>query len=259
MNDKQLEAWREVLAQSGIDPRAREQAAARVRQLVEDNDRAIDATLADLTAAARNARDGCASRGPARKLIRFAGCCTDLAELSDRAAAFAHNDETDARRTAESRERASGRRIAIDEAYGVEEIRTVAHLRSVGRTLDNCLAGRRGSEHRRELRDGESEYWAILRHGSIVGLLSLSTDTREVGDIKGHGNEVLDAAPSVVAAIYERLGANAPSPEQSFEEDLEEFLDAVGSGIGEALESIVEGLQGALRGLEGFATEDRVG
>lgn len=205
---RHLDSFVDALRRSDFDPRCKEQAADRVARLTSHRNRdEVAKTVRHLTTAVRNAGKGRPSRRAARKLIRYAASCADFDELARRAKAFRGDHNRAVRRTKERRERDLERELRIDEVYSVREIRTTDHLRSVGRTLRNCLAGRTGSGYRDELRNGESEFWAVLRHGEIAGVVSITIATREIDEMAGPENDDLDLPPETLGALLGQLGA----------------------------------------------------
>lgn len=210
---RNLDTFVGALRRSDFDPRCKEQVAERVARLVRHRKRdEVATTVRHLTTAVRNAGSGRPSRRPARKLIRFAGSCKDFDELARRAKAFRGEHNRAVHRAKERRERELERELRIDDVYTVHEIRTTDHLRSVGKTLGNCLAGPTGTPYRAALRNGESEFWAVIRDDDIVGVLSITTATREVDQMAGPENDDLDLPPETLEALLVRLGAKVGEP-----------------------------------------------
>ena len=80
-------------------------------------------------------------------------------------------------------------RIDVDGVHDVLEIRTPSDLESVGRALENCLANGTSADYQDELKTGVMEFWDIPRDGAVIGVLSVSTDTRELVQCLGARNE----------------------------------------------------------------------
>ena len=216
---RDLDTFVSALLRSDFDPRCKEQAAHRVARVARHRRRdEVAKTVRHLTTAVRNAGSGRPSRRPARKLIRFAASCKDFDELARRAKAFRGDHNRAVRRANERRERELERVLHIDEFHSVREVRTTGHLRSVGKTLRNCLAGPAGTRYRDELRTGDSEFWAVVRQEEIVGVLSIATATRQIDQMAGPENADLDLPRATLEALLVHLDAKAADKESDPED-----------------------------------------
>lgn len=202
---RELAQFIEILQTTGLDPRCIKQAVGNVPKLIKAFEalpenragrrvrkpvrKAVRRTLAHLSSAARHVGDGSASRAEARGLIRFAGCCDDFAALERRASRYRGHHNKIVRRINDRKAREAAREIWLDDDHSVLEVRTVSHLRSVGKRLRNCIGGELGSDYRDQLRQGESEFWALRRQGNHVGLLEVDTESRRIKECLGVANE----------------------------------------------------------------------
>ena len=179
---------------------------------------AVRRMLAHLTSAARHVGDGSVSRREARRLIRFAGCCDDFAELQRRASQYRglHNKIVRGINDRKARERA--REIWLDDDHSVLELKTVSQQRSVGKRLRNCIGGHLGGDYRDALRRGESEFWALRYQGEDVGLLCIDSESRKIEECAGVDNEPVGWGRCLLL-------------------DLQRVLDATGDKIEEFVES----------------------
>lgn len=227
---RRLDAFVSALRQSDIDPRCKEQAADRVARLARHgNPDDVAKTVRHLTTAVRNSGSGRPSRRLARKLIRFAASCKDFDELARRAKAFRGDHNRAARGAKERSEREMERELRIDGIHTAREIRTTSHLRSVGKTLRNCLAGETGAAYRDALRGGQSEFWSIRRYGEVVGTLSITTSTREIDEMTGPENHNLDLPPETCEALLVQLDATASDGDSG---DLADVIARAGLIVG---------------------------
>lgn len=137
----------------------------------------------------------------ARKILRFAGNCNSLAEIACNAEQFRREHHEALRAAREQDLRSQAREIDLDDIHSVLAIRTSSDLESVGKTLHNCLANRAGSHYHDQLKTGVAEFWAIRRVGTIIGVLSIRTDTRELDGCLGDRNEPVSADRSTMLSI----------------------------------------------------------
>ncbi|MDE0238993.1 MAG: hypothetical protein OXQ84_02180 [bacterium] len=220
-----------ALNASGLDPRCIERVGERVPAMLFGLDSqgahaaggSVPASirddalkmLADLTVAARTSGE----RGPgwraARKLLRFAGHCKGFADLAHRAERFRHEHHAALRAAREQDLRRQVRRIDVDGVHDVLEIRTSSDLESVGRALENCLANGTGANHHDELKTGALEFWAIRRGGTVIGVLAVSTDTRELVRCLGARNEAVPVDRRTMNAIRHSVDAGPDARERS--------------------------------------------
>ena len=212
-----------VLRTSGLDPRCIDQAAGNVPKLIEAFEaqpenrtgqrvrksvrKAVRRTLRHLTSAARHVGDGSPSRAESRKLIRFAGCCDDFSELACRASQYRGRHNKIVSRINDRKAREGAREIPLDDLHSALEVKTVRHLMSVGKQLRNCLGGDLGSDHREDLRTGESEFWALRRQGKVVGLLSIDVENRRIEECGGVENEPIGWSRKLFLDLQRSLNA----------------------------------------------------
>ena len=194
-----------ILASTGLDPRCIEQAVENVTKLIQAFEeqpenragrrvrkpvrKSVRRTLTHLSSAARHVGGGSASRAEARRLIRYAGCCDDFTALEREASRYRGRHNKIMRGINDRKAREAAREIWLDDDHSVLEVRTVSHLRSVGKRLRNCIGGELGSDYRDQLRQGESEFWALRRQGKHVGLLEVDTESRRIKECLGMANE----------------------------------------------------------------------
>ena len=231
---RELAKFAGVLQAADIDPRCVQQAVGNVPKLVTAYEmqlenragrrvrkpvrRAVLRTLAHLASAARHADDNSPSRADARKLIRFAACCDDFTELERRASQYRGRHNKIVRSINDRKAQEAAREIWLDDDHSLLEVRTVSHLRSVGKRLRNCIGGDLGSDYRDALRRGESEFWSLRYQGKDVGLLTIDTDSRMIEECLGVDNEPLGW-------------------ERDLFLELQRALDACGDQINEMVES----------------------
>ena len=212
-----------ILRQSELDSRCADQAVERVAYLVSDFEsrlenragirvrRSIRAevrkTVGHLTTAARNTDDDSPTRNDARKLIRFAGCCSDFVELQYRASAYRGRHNSIVRRLNDRKKRKQARSISIDDSHRVLEIKTTGHLRSVGKALRNCIGNRRRSSWYYEaLRRGDTQFWVLLRGTEPLGLLAVCPKSREIGECAGPDNDPTGCSREFFLALQREMG-----------------------------------------------------
>ena len=221
-----------ALRASGLDPRCIEQVSERVPAILFELE-AQGATaagggvpasirddalkmLANLTVAARTSGE----RGPgcraARKLLRFACHCSGFADLARRAESFRREHHAALRAARDQDLRRQARVIDVDGVHDVLEIRTSCDLESVGRTLGNCLAHGIGVVfYLDELKTGAAEFWAIRRGGTLIGVLSVSTGTRELLGCLGARNEPVPVDRQTMDSIRHTVDAASGERERS--------------------------------------------
>jgi len=226
----ELAQFSAILQATELDPRCVEQAAGNVRQLIEafealPKNRAgirvrrpiravVQRTLCHLTSAARQVGDRSVTRKDARKLIRFAGCCEDFSVLKERASKYRGRRNKIVHRINERTAREGAREIWLDDRHSVAEIKTISHLRSVGRRLRNCIGGRLGSDYRAALRRGKSEFWALRREEMEVGLLSIDTDSRTIEECYGVANDPLGWGRELLLELQRALDVTGDQIEE---------------------------------------------
>ena len=220
-----------ALHASGLDPRCIERVGERVPVILFEleaqganapggtvpasiRDDALK-MLADLTVAAHTSGE----RGPgcraARKLLRFAGHCSGFADLARRAERFRHEHREALRAAREQDLRHQVRRIDIDGVHDVLEIRTSSDLESVGRVLENCLANSLGAGYHDELKTGAAEFWAVRRGGTVIGVLSVDADSRELVRCLGARNEPVPVDRRTMDGIRHAVDAAPGERERS--------------------------------------------
>ena len=220
----ELLQFESVLKESGIDPRSVIQAVHRVARLVGEfeslpENRAgrrvrrpiravVRKTIRHLTTAARYAGDHSPTRNDARRLIRFAGCCNKFLELRKRASAFRGHHNRVVRRLNEENLQALAREKPIDALHRAREIKSGRYLKSVGKALRNCVGGEDFTVYYSDLRNGKSEFWVLLRGTAPVGLLTICTQSREIEQCAGIGNEFVDCGRDTLIALQRELNAN---------------------------------------------------
>ncbi|MCZ0942337.1 MAG: hypothetical protein OXJ53_04705 [Gammaproteobacteria bacterium] len=223
-----------ILRTSGLDPRCIKQATGNVPKLIEAFEaqpenragrrvrkpvrQAVRRMLAHLTSAARHVGDGSVSRREARRLIRFAGCCDDFAELQRRASQYRgrHNKMVRGINDRKARERA--REIWLDDDHSLLEVKTLSQLRSVGKRLRNCIGSQLGGDYRDALRGGESEFWALRCQGECVGLLTIDIESRKIEECAGVDNEPVGWGRRLLLELQRALNAAG--------DEIEEFVES---------------------------------
>lgn len=184
----------------------------RVRQSIRN---LVRKTLAHLSLAARNTNDGMPSRNEARRLIRFTGCCTDFAELAQKASHFRGQHNQRVQSTNDAKARASARRIKLSDDFELKQVKTPRELLSIGRALKNCIT--RGSYHIDHFRNRENEFWTIQEDGLLRGLMSFDSKTREIEEFAGSENDPVGCSKEILLSILRKLDVSG--------DDVEEFSD----------------------------------
>ena len=190
-------------------------AGRRVRRPVRQTVRRM---LGHLASAARHVGDSSPSRAEARKLIHFAGCCDDFAELERRASQYRgrHNKIVRGINDRKARERA--REFWLDGDHSLLELKTVSQLRSVGKRLWNCVSGHRGWHYLESLRRGECEFWVLRSQGNDVGLLAVDTRRRQIGECAGMADEPVGWQRPLLLELQRALDASG--------DEVEEFVES---------------------------------
>ena len=231
---RELAQFTGLLETSGLDPRCIHQAAGNVPKLVkafeaQPENRAgrrvrkpvrkvVRRTLAHLASAARHVGDGSVSRVEARKLIRFAGCCDDFAALERRASQYRGRHNKIMHRINDRKARERAREIWLDDDHSLMEVKTLSHLRSVGKRLRNCIGSHLGEDYRDALRQGESEFWALRHQGDDVGLLAIDAESRKVEEFGGEANDPLGWERRLLLELQRVLSAAG--------DEIEEFIES---------------------------------
>lgn len=230
---RELANFTGVLQAVDIDPRCVQQAVGNVPKLVTAYEtqlenragrrvrkpvrRAVLRTLAHLTSAARHVGDGSPSRADARKLIRFAACCDDFAELERRASQYRGRHNKIVRGINDRKAQEAAREIWLDGDHSLLELKTISQLRSVGKRLRNCIGGDLGSHYRDALMRRESEFWALRHKGKDMGLLSIDVNRRTIEDFEGAGNEPVGWERHLLLELQRVLSAAG--------DEIEEFVE----------------------------------
>ena len=223
-----------VLQAADIDPRCVQQAVGNVPKLVTAYEmqlenragrrvrkpvrQAVLRTLAHLVSAARHADDNSPSRAEARKLIRFAACCDEFIELERRASQYRGRHNKIVRGINDRKAREQARELWLDDDHSVLEVKTLSHLRSVGKRLRNCIGGELGADYRDALRRGESEFWVLRCLGEDVGLLAIDTESRRIEECAGVANEPVGWEQDLFLELQRVLSAAG--------DQIEEFIDS---------------------------------
>ena len=197
-----------------LDAQGANAAGAAVRASIRDDALKM---LADLTVAARTSGEEGPGCHAARKLLRFASHCNGLADLARRAERFRHEHREALRAAREQDLRRQESKFDIDGVHDVLEIRSSSHLKSVGRALGNCFAKDTGAVYHDELKTGATEFWAIRLGGAVIGVLSLNTGTRELGQCLGARNGPVPVDRRTMDAIRHAVDAAPGERERSLE------------------------------------------
>ena len=223
-----------ILRTTGLDPRCIKQAVENVPKLVkafeaQPENRAgrrvrrpirqtVRRTLGHLASAARHVSDGSPSRADARKLIRYAVCCDDFAELERRASRYRGHHNKIVRGINDRKAQEAVREIWLDGDHSLLELKTISQLRSVGKRLRNCIGGELGSHYRDALKRGESEFWALRHKGRDMGLLNIDVNRRTIEDFEGAGNEPVGWERHLLLELQRVLSAAG--------DEIEEFVES---------------------------------
>lgn len=231
---RELAQFIEILQTTGLDPRCIKQAAGNVPKLIKAFEaqpenragrrvrkparKAVRRTLTHLSSAARHVGDGSASRAEARRLIRYAGCCDDFTALERRASQYRGRHNKIVRGINDRKAREQARELWLDDNHSVLEVKTLSHLRSVGKRLRNCIGGELGADYRDALRRGESEFWVLRCLGEDVGLLAIDTESRRIEECAGVANEPVGWEQDLFLELQSVLSATG--------DQIEEFIDS---------------------------------
>lgn len=110
-------------------------------------------------------------------------------------------------------ERCPPARIEVASGRSWTRVTTLRQLDETGEALQNCLARNhpRHKPHWRALCDGSAEYWQLrCRHGRIVCVLEIETDSRVVRDVRARENQVPIGFAAEVRALMQSVGAVSP-------------------------------------------------
>ena len=171
-----------------------------------------------MTSAVRHVGDGSPSRGDARKLIRFAGCCSDFTSLERQASKYRGRHNRIVRGINDRKARERAREIWLDDDRSLLEVKTVSQQRSVGKRLRNCIGGHLGGDYRDALRRGESEFWALRCQGEDVGLVCIDAECRKIEEFAGVDNEPVGWGRHLLLELQRVLSAAG--------DEIEEFVES---------------------------------
>ena len=109
------------------------------------------------------------------------------------------------KRAADRRRQEAARTIEIDDRHELQELRSVASLRSVGRAFDNCVEDER--EAREYLRAPGTEMWVLRDRAERrpLCLMEVNLDFREIAECKGPSNATPKLKRSLAFAILDAL------------------------------------------------------
>ena len=223
----QLYRFLRALHASGLDPRCIERVETRLPLLLRQhrepnansNSASVTVEMMTLLAVLTTAAQTGGGQGPgcraARKLLRFASHCKHFADLKCRAEQFRREYYGDIRATRERDLRSQAREIDIDGVHTVLEVKLSTDLLSLGKSLRNCLASSTGAGYHDALRSGTEEFWAIRRDGTVIGVLSISTETRELLRCLGDRNKTVPVDGATMHSIRRALDITAGEPRLS--------------------------------------------
>ena len=231
---RELAQFTALLEATGLDPRCIHQAARNVPKLIMAFEaqpenragrrvrkpvrKAVRRTLTHLASAARQVGDGSASRAEARKLIRFASCCDDFAALERRASQYRGQHNKIVRHINDRKVRERARVIWLDDDHSLMEVKTLRHLRSVGKRLRNCIGGHWGEDYRDALLRRRSEFWALRHQGDDVGLLAIDADSRKIEEFGGEANDPVGWEWHLLLELQRELSATG--------DEINEFIES---------------------------------
>ena len=102
-------------------------------------------------------------------------------------------------------------RCCLGGSWELVQVTTVAWLRSVGRSLDLCVArcDETGRHYHAELREGESTFHTLQRDGVPQCLIEVDAATNEVNAVEGSGDGPVPLTHRRALNILRALGATA--------------------------------------------------
>lgn len=212
--------FEEAIQRSQIDPRCVDQVLRKLPKIIEEYEsrpahrigrrvknpvrKAVRRTLKHLKTAVTNSFDASLSRNEARELIRFVSHCTEFSELEARAKFFLGRHRKNVSRSRERREVTQAIHIGVSDTVNLIKVNTARRLRSIGRTLNNCI-GDRSSYYIDYLIDGDSEFWEVSIENNTAGLIKVSCETREIEEAEGPEHEPIELSGKDLLKIQRRL------------------------------------------------------
>ena len=147
-------------------------------------------------------------RHAAAKLIRKIPHLT-FEELADATSGFWGTLHKNGIQRNEKRRQKGARIIPISNTLSLKEVRSVAELMSVGKTLENCVSWRdQARRYMRSMEQGSSELWVLLRDKRVYGLMEIDLyykNSRSISECNTYENENADLSHDEAMQVLREL------------------------------------------------------
>ena len=122
------------------------------------------------------------------------------------------------KRIADRNRQSAEKIIQLGDGIELQELRSMASLRRVGRALRNCTA-QKGDAQRylKEVRDGDAEMWALLERREPVFLLKADRENRNIDEFEGREETTQELNATVAFKILNMLDVSGDE-QQAFVE-----------------------------------------